>query len=289
MVKVLCVWHVWQLQQMLLSSDEKVTCFAVRFLPFWRSGILAGGTNFHFSCTVVAFVVAATTVAFHIPLAIKAGINHSHSHGQAWLATWLETSWKLAETWQLVATSYLPQNGALSLLMTRHLLQVLHDADASSDASCAAANLLSLQLNLLDLHMPNDSSFNYRVESAHFSIAHRFHRSHVASAQLSLPCPLPPLCAALSLPLLLLCLRPSCTDCPRMPEQFCTAHCTKINLQRFVCLHKPPVAEFPLPLSPLPLEHFPLALPRRSATLSSCSPLVARGPALNIAVRFSCL
>lgn len=104
--------------------------------------------------------------------------------------------WKLAgnwlrrgNLWRLVATSYLPQNGALSLLMTRHLLQVLHDADASSDASCAAANLLSLQLNLLDLHMPNDSSFNYRVESAHFSPAHRFHRGHVASAQLSLPWP----------------------------------------------------------------------------------------------------
>lgn len=108
--------------------------------------------------------------------------------------------WKLAgnwlrrgNLWRLVATSYLPQNGALSLLMTRHLLQVLHDAgadaDASSDASCAAANLLSLQLNLLDLHTPNDSSFNYRVESAHFSPAHRFHRGHVASAQLSLPWP----------------------------------------------------------------------------------------------------
>lgn len=167
--------------------------------------------------------------------------------------------WKLAgnwlkrgNLWRLVATSYLPQNGALSLLMTRHLLQVLHDADAdadaSSDASCAAANLLSLQLNLLDLHTPNDSSFNYRVESAHFSPAHRFHRGHVASAQLSLPwLPFPPL------PLLLLCrcLCLSRTDCPRMPEQFCTAHCTKINLQRFVCLHKPPVAEFPLSSPPL--------------------------------------
>lgn len=184
--------------------------------------------------------------------------------------------WKLAgnwlrrgNLWRLVATSYLPQNGALSLLMTRHLLQVLHDADAdaSSDASCAAANLLSLQLNLLDLHMPNDSSFNYRVESAHFSPAHRFHRGHVASAQLSLPwLPFPPL------PLLLLCrcLCLSRTDCPRMPEQFCTAHCTKINLQRFVCLHKPPVAEFPLPSpsSPPPCcPLFPATLPRRSATL----------------------
>lgn len=106
-----------------------------------------------------------------------------------------------------MATSYLPQNGALSLLMTRHLLQVLHDADvadASSDASCAAANLLSLQLNLLDLHMPNDSSFNYRVESAHFSIAHRFHRAatlRLRSCRYLAPSP-PSL--PLSLPLLLL-------------------------------------------------------------------------------------
>lgn len=141
--------------------------------------------------------------------------------------------------------------------MTRHLLQVLHDADvadASSDASCAAANLLSLQLNLLDLHMPNDSSFNYRVESAHFSIAHRFHRAatlRLRSCRYLAPSS-PPL--SLSLPLLLPCLCLylclSRTDCPRMPEQFCTAHCTKINLQRFVCLHKPPVAEIPLPLLP---------------------------------------
>lgn len=83
-------------------SDEKVSGFAVRFLPFWH-----GGTNFHFSCTVVvvvAVVVAATSVAFHIPLAIKAGINHSHSHSHSRGLAWLETSWKLAETRQLVAT-----------------------------------------------------------------------------------------------------------------------------------------------------------------------------------------
>lgn len=174
--------------------------------------------------------------------------------------------------------------------MTRHLLQVLHDADvadASSDASCAAANLLSLQLNLLDLHMPNDSSFNYRVESAHFSIAHRFHRAATLRLRSCryLAASLTPSAVALCL-----CLCLSRTDCPRMPEQFCTAHCTKINLQRFVCLHKPPVAEFPLPLSRLSspwstfLPHSPDDL-----QLSACSPLVARGPALNIAVRFSCL
>lgn len=33
---VACVARVWQLQQMLLCSDEKVSCFAVRFLPFWQ-------------------------------------------------------------------------------------------------------------------------------------------------------------------------------------------------------------------------------------------------------------
>lgn len=66
--------------------------------------------------------------------------------------------------------------------------------DASFVASARRRRLrqrlrCQLQLNLLDLHMPNDSSFNYRVESAHFSIVHRLQRCtlHVASAQLSPP------------------------------------------------------------------------------------------------------
>lgn len=88
--------------------------------------------------------------------------------------------------------AWLPvERGKLNLISaTKWGVIALNDASFVASARRRRLRLrCQLQLNLLDLHMPNDSSFNYRVESAHFSIVHRLQRCtlHVASAQLSPP------------------------------------------------------------------------------------------------------